>query len=89
MRNARLVLHASIAIAKAIKFLSQMAILRGHHRMSARIVEKGLHRESIDLHTKYDQRRCSREGQGDKYLPRGPQWTLFIKKRAHNFKDSP
>ena len=31
-RNAKLVLHASIAIAMAILFLSQIAILRSHRR---------------------------------------------------------
>lgn len=92
IRNATLVLHVRIAIATAIKFLSQMAILRcgpPSSHMSARFVEKGLHCKSIDAHAKDDQRRLSPDGQRDKYLPRGLQSMLFIKKLAHNFKDNP
>lgn len=50
--------------------------------------------EKIDVHAKYNQRRCGRESQGAKYLPRGPQPTFRIgkiwltsSKITHNFAE--
>ena len=99
IRNATLVLHAHIAIATANLFLFQMAILRSHPShmtMSTRFIEEGLHRERIDVHAKYDQKRRGREGQVGTCLPAGPQpsqpsflgkrW-LTAKNIAHSFTE--
>jgi len=80
MRNATLVFHAHIAIATAILFPFQMAILRGHityeHALWKQVCAMKI--EKIDAHAKYDQKRRGGNSQGDKYLPTGPQYSFSV-----------